>query len=134
MDRKKLTKRLIFLIFFILVVNFLANTFYWYSSVWYFDMIMHFLGGFWIGLLAFYLFNFFGDQATFFRPIFKILLFVFFIGAGWEVFELLFYNYIAQNPFNIFDTFSDIFFDLSGGVLSVFYFLKRIMPAKENTV
>src|SRR3989344_6115892 len=50
MDRKKFFKRIVYLIFFIFIVHFFANKFYWYSSIWYFDIIMHFLGGLWVGL------------------------------------------------------------------------------------
>src|SRR3989339_607345 len=124
MDRTKLTKRLIFLIFFIFFANFLAITFYWYFSIWYFDMIMHFLGGFWIGLLYFYIFP--AENKSFYL-IFKILLFTLFIGISWEVFEILFNNIIALNPFDFSDTLSDIFFDLAGGGVAIFYFFKRIM-------
>ena len=123
MDRKKLIKRLIYLIFFILVVNFLANKFYWYSSVWYFDMIMHFLGGFWIGLASFYTFSL---QSVSDKLIFKILLLVLFIGLGWEVFEILVNDVMAQNSFNFLDTLSDIFFDLSGGLCAMLYLWKKL--------
>ena len=134
MDSKKLTKRLIYLILFILVVNFLSNKFYWYYSVWYLDMIMHFLGGFWVGLLAIYLFPP-KDYAFDVKTILKILLFVLLIGVGWEIFEILVNDVLARNPFNTLDTLSDIFFDLSGGAFAILYFLKRIiMPIKEDTV
>jgi hypothetical protein len=85
---------------------------------------MHFLGGFWIGLLYFYIFP--AENKSFYL-IFKILLFTLFIGIGWEVFEILFNNVIAVNPFDFSDTLSDIFFDLAGGGVSIFYFFKRIM-------
>jgi len=131
MDRKKLTKIIICLILFIFVVNFLANKFYWYSSIWYFDMIMHFLGGFWIGLAFMYLFP---PKDISFKLIFQTLLFVLFIGVGWEVFEVLVNDVIAKNPFNYLDTASDIFFDLSGGTFATLYFLKRIMFARVSEV
>lgn len=124
MDRKRLFKTLTYLIFFILIVNFLANTFYWYYSIWYFDMPMHFLGGFWVGLAIFYFFPF-PDKSI--GPVFKILLLIFFIGIGWEVFELFFNNYLAQIPFNALDTASDIFFDLTGGLCAILYLWKKTL-------
>ena len=123
MDDKKLSKILIYLIFFILVVNFLANTFYWYSSIWWFDIVMHFLGGFWIGLSFFYLFP---SRSNSPNSVFKILLFVFIVGISWEIFEILFNNILAQNPFDILDTLSDIFFDLSGGLCAILYRWKKL--------
>jgi len=125
MDRKKLLKRAIYLIFFIFIVNFLANKFYWYSSIWYFDMIMHFLGGFWLGLVCFYLFSLKIFSQEFFHAAFKVSVFVLFIGLGWEIFELVFNNIVAQNPFNYLDASSDIFFDLSGGLCAILYIWKK---------
>ncbi len=130
MDRKKLIKRLTYLILFIFVINFLANKLYWYSSIWWFDMPMHFLGGFWI--ISLYLFS---SQKISIKLIFKILLLVLIVGIGWEIFEVLVNDIVSQNPFNALDTFSDIFFDLSGGAMATLYFFKRIiMPIREDTV
>ena len=125
MDRKKFIKPLIYLIFFILVINFLGNKFYWYSSVWYFDMIMHFLGGFWVGLAYFYIFS---PQSISLKLIFKILLAVLFIGIGWEVYEILVNDILAQNPFDFLDTLSDIFFDLFGGLCVILYRVWKKLP------
>ena len=118
MDRRKLIKTLIYLIFLIFLVNFFANKFYWYSSIWYFDMIMHFLGGFWVGLAYFYIFLL---QNMSSRLIFKILFSVLIIGVGWEVYEILVNDILAQNPFNYIDTVSDLFFDLFGGLCAILY-------------
>lgn len=123
MDRKKLERHLAYLILFILAANSLANTFYWYYTVWYFDMIMHFLGGFWIGLLFFYIFS----EKRISKNIFPLVLFfTFAIGVGWEVFEVVVNNIFAQVPFSPSDTLSDIFFDLAGGFSSAVYFIKKL--------
>ncbi|MFA6076999.1 MAG: hypothetical protein WC735_02905 [Candidatus Paceibacterota bacterium] len=95
-------------------------------------MIMHFLGGFWLGLLYFYIFPFSKDHLVY--AILKILLFVLLIGVGWEVFEILVNGALAQNPLDFLDIISDIFFDLSGGVLAILYFSKRIMLTPESRV
>lgn len=133
MNRKKLFKRILYLILFIFIVNFLANKFYWYSSIWYFDMIMHFLGGFWLGLVFLYFFShkFSPHSFNFFL---KLIIFVLFVGIGWEIFELLVDKTITQNSFNILDTSSDIFFDLTGGLISIYYFTKKIMFSSKNQV
>ena len=86
-------------------------------------MIMHFLGGFWIGLASFYIFSL---QSISDKLIFKILLLVLFIGLGWEVFEILVNDVMAQNSFNFLDTLSDIFFDLSGGLCAMLYLWKKL--------
>jgi len=131
MDRKKLLKRATFLIIAIFLLNYLANYFYWYSSIPYFDMLMHFLGGFWLVLIYVYLFD--SKQASILTLI-KIVLWVLIIGVLWEFFELYFVNYVAENPFDLPDTISDLFFDLFGGSLAFLYCMKRIMLSNESGV
>jgi len=94
-------------------------------------MIMHVLGGIWLGLASIYLFPLKEDS---FKFIFKIFLIILLVGVGWEIFEILVDKVITQNSFNTLDTLSDIFFDLSGGCFAILYFLKRTMPIKGNTV
>ena len=45
-----------------------------------------------------------------------------FVGLGWEVFEMLVNDVIAQNPFDFKDTSSDIFADLLGGFCAMLIF------------
>ena len=132
MDSKKLVKRLTYLILFIFSAHFLANKFYWYVSIWWFDMPMHFFGGFWIGLAALYFFGYKKEDSINF--ILKILLSVLIVGIGWEVYEILVNTLMAENLFNYLDTISDISFDLSGGLFAILYFLRRIIFNEENKV
>lgn len=122
MSRAKLLETLAFVIVFIFLVNLLANKFYWYYSIWYFDIIMHFLGGFWVGLVFIWLFY---AESLSLRLVLKIILGVLLVGILWEVFEILVNNNIAQNPFNTPDTTSDLLFDLSGGLCAILYPWKR---------
>jgi len=129
MKSKKLSIRLLVLIFSIFVLNYLAMGFHWYSSIWYFDMPMHFLGGLWLGLISIYLFSF---KDFSFQSILKISLIVLLIGIGWEIFEVLIDNFITQSSFDFVDTMSDLFFDVLGGLFAVWYFTKLIMPIEKN--
>src|SRR3989338_10088082 len=123
MESKKLSQILVYFIFFILILNFLANTFHLYYSIWWFDALMHFLGGLWVALACLYLFPLQNSSAN---SIFKILLLVLIVGVGWEVFEFVFYDSFASNPFNPIDTISDVFFDLSGGSCAILYVWKKL--------
>jgi len=130
MDRKKLFLRLAFVIFLVFFMNFFAGKFYWYYTIWYFDIVMHILGGFFVGLLIFGLLNI---KDISFNNIFKIIFGVLMVGIAWELFEFVFSNIIAQESFNFLDTISDVFCDLAGSILAVIYFSKRII-LKENNV
>ncbi len=118
MEVKKISRHALFLVIFVLGLNMLAMKFYWYYSIWHFDMLMHFLGGFFIGLMAFYLFV----SRNFSVSLAKILFFVFLVGAGWEIFEILVNVFITGHLFNLADSVSDIFFDLAGGVSALLYY------------
>ncbi|MCE9585510.1 hypothetical protein K8Q94_02735 [Candidatus Nomurabacteria bacterium] len=131
MDRKKLLIRITSLIFFIFILNFLANKLYWYSSIWYFDMIMHFLGGFWLSLALIWVFK---VKEISLKIVTRLLLGVLLIGVGWEVFEVLVNNLLAQNPFYALDTFSDICFDLAGGSTAILYVIKRVIIVFKKEV
>ncbi len=123
MDKKKFLIRLIFLIFFIFLLNYLAMKFYWYSSIWYFDMPMHFLGGFWLGLASLY---FFPSKNFSFKAVLKVFLIVLFVGLSWEIFEIIIDRVITGDLFNTLDTLSDICFDLSGGLFAFFILQKEL--------
>ena len=131
MDSRKFLIRLLLLIFFIFLLNYLAMNFYWYSSIWYFDMLMHFLGGFWLGLTFIW---FFKIEKISSKTIFKIILEVLLISILWEVFEVVLDKNITGNIFNVLDTVSDILFDIAGGFFAILYFLKKIMSIKKNRV
>ena len=128
-DRRKISRILVYLIFFIFITHFVATKLYWYSAIWWLDMLVHFLGGFWLGLVFLY---FFPLQDKSFRSICKIFLPVFFIGIGWEVFEILVNDVIAQNLFDVMDFTSDLFFDLAGGFCAILYILVPLEIKKFN--
>lgn len=140
MNAKRFLNQIVLLIFFIFILNYLAGKFYWYSAIWYFDMIMHFLGGLWSGLACIWFFSRVSQSfstslgSISFNTVLKILFGVLAIGIAWEIFELYFINHIASNPFDLRDTISDIFFDLSGGIFAILYFFYKIMPNSQNRV
>ena len=94
-------------------------------------MPMHFMGGLFIALLCIYLFS---SNVYRFEDILRVILIVIVVGMAWEIFEFYFVNHIGENPFNIFDTFSDIFFDISGGFLAALYIFRKTMKATESAV
>ncbi len=137
MEPKKLFKILTYLIFFILIVNFLAMKFHWYYSLWYFDMIMHFLGGAWLGLsILWLLFRKEVIPTHVYSSLFlKVAAGVLIFGIGWEIYEFLVDYFIVFNfsRFNLSDTISDILCDFSGGMVAL-YFVTHIMSRRINTI
>ncbi len=129
MNRQKLFNRLALLVVMIALVNFAAIKFHWYSSLWWFDMPMHFIGGVWVGMFfSWYLFQ--NDFSL--SAIGRVILGVFIVGMAWEVFELVVNEQFARDVYDLQDTISDLFFDVSGGFAAVFYVMLRIMNINEN--
>ena len=131
MARKKLLIHIIVLMFFIFLTDKAAGKFYWYNSIWYFDMIMHFLGGVWVGL--FFIYTLSVDEASL-KSLWRVVLLTLLIGVSWEVYEFVVNNMIGRVPFDILDTLSDIFWDVAGGLVSLFYFSKIIMMVRGNKI
>lgn len=130
------------MIFFVFGLNFLANKLYWYSAMPWFDMLMHFLGGLWLGLAWVW---FLSSQSLRLSPepkalaltaksILQIILLVLLVGILWEVFEFFVDETIAKNGFDLADTLSDLLFDSLGGFSAIFYLSKRIVLKPEDAV
>jgi len=127
MERKKLFKISAYLVIFIFIINYIATKLYWYYSIWWFDMPMHFLGGLFIGLgCIWFLFHKELPLELSWKLVLKVFLSVLLIGVLWELFEIVFYQIIAQSPFHALDTIHDIFFDLAGGVFAIIFFFKKL--------
>jgi len=94
-------------------------------------MPMHFLGGLWLSSAIIW---FFRKLDLSLKSIFYTLAGVLLIGILWEVYEILINNNFAQNPFDLPDTLSDLFFDLIGGVVGVILLSKKTFTTKENRV
>ncbi len=127
-SRRDLFFRIFLLISFIFITNTLAMYFYWYSSVWWFDMPMHYLGGLFLGffVLGLVLHTPLGKnerKVTYYDHILFLFAGILAFGLLWEVFEYVIDINTTQNGFNMLDTLSDIMFDCAGGFTFVLYYL-----------
>ncbi len=127
-QQKKLFYEAAWLVFSIFMLNSLASYFYWYASIWWFDMPMHFLGGLWIGLLSLSVLGtskFFPKlkKATFFKICLSTILLVLLIGLFWEIFEYSVQGFLGLVLANPLDSLSDVMFDLAGGLSACVYAL-----------
>jgi predicted membrane protein len=126
MKRKTFFAGLSLFVFCIFSLNFIANKLYWYSSIWWFDILMHFLGGFWLGLFfIWYLYKDLDKKELSKDNLIKLILGVLFVGFGWEIYEIIVNDLWAKNTFDLFDTSSDMVFDITGGLLA-YYIFKNI--------
>jgi hypothetical protein len=147
------------LLIFIIGFHTVAVINHWYWTYPWFDMPMHFLGGFWLAMFYFWLnskFNIVKIQTpninrNFWRSDFPksilVLGFVALIGVLWEFIEFLYYIFIFKNGYFFFwgtplatvvnsydvyrDTLGDLFFDLVGGLV---FFVIQKFKFQQNKV
>jgi len=120
--------------FFIFIVSELGNMFYWYSLVWYFDIIMHTLGGLWVGMFFSYIFSRQKDFVFTRRFCSQVLLATIVVGILWEFYEFYIYQIVEGSSFDFLDTASDVMFDTLGASAALLYFFKSIVPGLKNKV
>ncbi len=116
---------------FLLFIHIFASIAHLYWLIDWVDMPMHFLGGFWVAMVFFYLNQKFFKIQNFWTTVIMTLSFVALIGVFWEFFEFLYDFFIfSKEYFGVFqrgisDTMSDLFFDLIGG--SAFLIVDKIL-------
>ena len=121
-----LRKKLLLTILIVWGLNTLAHKFFWYSSIWWFDMPMHFLGGYFLGLLMLLVIAYTDKQSSNREKIIITLLGVFAIGMMWEGYEYAIQILTGSNLANPLDSTADLFFDMAGGIFSLIL-LRKIM-------
>ena len=105
-----------------------AYAFFFYWSVWWYDLMMHGVGGFLIGSLAAWAVAFPLRNIVRISPMLFIGIVTLFGGLMWEVFEYVvgFQNYFSSTRVYTIDTVSDIAMDLLGALLAFYIFRKAL--------
>jgi len=90
----------------------------WYWSYWWMDIVMHFLGGLFVGLVVVWALcqvreNGFEIKNT----TLVVLLGVLIVSVGWEVFEYMTGVFLSEELFP--DTLYDLVFDVLGGAAAL---------------
>ena len=127
--KRVLLARMVALVWVVFFLNFVAVKLFLYSLVWWFDMPMHFLGGMFLAILSVWLCLRSALSAEIRKHGYFLLIIgfsVLCIGIFWELFELGTNIFITFDRINIRDTASDLFFDLSGGMIGIAYALRKM--------
>ncbi len=128
-------KVLFLLIYLLLMLHVGAETFYWYWTFPWFDLLTHFLGGVCVGLGTLWFFFMSGYLRE--RPwsgrsgLLYTLAGVGVIGIGWELYEVI-VHLVLHTPFDkgyLLDTAGDLTMDTLGALASYLCFALR---AKRN--
>lgn len=116
-------------------LHFPALVLHWYYFIWWYDVLLHGLGGFAMGILGVMVWKWtmrnvdISARILFARLVF-VLGFVALVGIGWEWFEALVDAVVLPAvqgmdvaQLGLVDTMLDLFFDLFGGLLAWACFL-----------
>ncbi|MDO8483079.1 MAG: hypothetical protein Q7S86_04665 [bacterium] len=114
---------------FVAFLHVAATMFFLYSFYWWFDIPLHFLGGFCAGLISLYFYSYFHRRtAVSMRPSRGLLVAIIgtvMVGLAWELFEYfagITFNTVGDYPI---DTVKDLIMDILGGYAAYLYFIAQ---------
>ena len=106
----------VILLYLILILHILGNVLGWYYTVPHFDILMHFLGGFWIAMVSSYLLKKYAKDFSRQHKLIEILFLIgitMTIGFVWELYEFLADNFIFNRVLLMQQSALDIMTDLT---------------------
>lgn len=119
-----LLKRIIGLFSVIALLHAIAVLFYIYWTFWWYDVPMHFMGGFWVGLVALW----FRERLGFVQRLYTDKRLVagtvaaaVFVGALWEIWERLMGHSYSVEGYGL-DTSVDMVMDILGAVAAAAWY------------
>jgi VanZ family protein len=116
-------------------LNLVGIAFYFYWTLWWFDILMHFLAGFSGGLFAiwfvFYAGLFSKRAPTILEAIFVSLLAIAIVGVVWEIFEYLNGITLSTQSYSL-DVTYDIIADLVGAIVAGIVGVKEIFHTTDK--
>ena len=125
MTRQKSFALLALLLYIILSLHLLALYFYWYWVFWWYDILLHFLGGLWLGGTALWFLRYVKNEkhSTVATIYFFPLLITIIVGLSWELFEFSLDTFIIFQTNDIIDTMSDLGMDIVGSLVASLLFI-----------
>lgn len=106
-----------------------ALRYYWYWSFWWFDILVHFAGGFLLTFLFLFLYQSISKNIPgIYHSFVFVILFVLTVGLSWELFEVIIESASIAEPDYLLDTIADIFVDIAGALFAYILFLR--VPAR----
>ena len=128
MIKTKLFKQASLLLVVIAILDVVATIFYLHWTVWWFDTILHFLGGAWSGITVILIWHHYHNKSSNqLKMVFIGVSGALIIGLLWEIYELL----LGATSFSdgiayLADTASDIIMDICGSFFGALYSIKII--------
>jgi len=121
--------KMLFLVFLlataVALLDYLGQIFRLYWALWWFDLVMHFLGGLVVGLFLAWLYVFVLKKKPDGRLIWASVVGVIIIGSLWEIYEVFIGINVTHEPY-VWDTTIDIILDITGAIIGSKYIKNQI--------
>ncbi len=127
-EKHRLFLRAVSILVLVYFLNYLAEIFYFHWTVWWYDVILHHLGGACAGTAFLYFYFNFLIISKFekLKAIKLTFIFVLFVGVVWEIYELLHGDTSFSDGIYYYrDTVSDLIADSNGGFFAVYLSFKH---------
>jgi len=125
--QKPLLKEIAVLSIIIAVFHYLCLVLFLYWTVWWSDIVMHFLGGLIIGLISIFIFYTSGlinlKKENTLIVFITTIGFVLIVGMSWELWEI--FAGLTSILKDQTDTIIDLIMDIVGALASIFYFKNK---------
>ena len=131
--QKPFFKEFFILSILIAVFHYIALQYFLYWTVDWFDILMHFLGGFLISIFVIFILYSYSDFENLKKH--KIFLFVLItgltlaVGLGWELWEV--FVGLTNTLKDLNDTILDIVMDMIGSLAAIYYARKKLYGREE---
>lgn len=110
----------------VVFLHWLASLNGFYETIWWYDIVMHFLGGLWVFLFVLWIIHTqYGVRFKKYAFLKNLLFFVFVVGISWEIYELIFgFDDLFREGYFL-DMPLDLVMDTLGAVSGGFLFYLR---------
>ena len=130
MINKELFKQAFILLIIIGILDLAGNILYLHWTLWWFDTVLHILGGFCVSLATLSFLSS-GTENNKLKIIILAIFVVFVVGILWEIFELYFgLTFLSDGIYYWMDTTSDILANTCGAFFSALYSFKILSKSE----
>ncbi|KKR31860.1 MAG: hypothetical protein UT65_C0015G0022 [Parcubacteria group bacterium GW2011_GWF2_39_8b] len=128
MFQTKLFKQAFLLLFVVGILNLVGTELYLYWTLWWYDIILHFLSAGVVSLATIVFFRIFLGKRLSGQTLIKYAVFcALVVGIIWEIYELYFeMTYLSDGMIYVTDTVSDLIMDIAGGLLGSIYAIRLV--------
>jgi hypothetical protein len=130
MTDSKLFKSFLITLFGVGIMEVITIKLYLFLTIFWFDMVMHFFGGFLVSMFIVWILTWHGKKVSYGQMLLWGVGGAVVIGVLWECFEVYFGMTSLSSPLYLQDNGMDVVMDTTGGLVAVLYSYIKIRTSK----